>query len=74
MPDAGEEMLIVKVKNVTGTTNYADYHFEVFVNDTVVSEGMVDGHYRRRGYADLLRLVATVVETTGNPIPKDANA
>lgn len=74
MPDTGEEMLIVKVKNVTGTTHYADYHFEVFVNDTVVSEGMVDGHFRRWGYAELIRLVAKAVEATGNPIPKDANA
>lgn len=65
-------MLIVKIKNITGTTNYADYHFEVFVNDTAVSEGTVDGHFRRRGYAELLRLVAKAVETTGNPRPGDA--
>ena len=69
MPDAEDEMLIIKIKNITGTFNYADYHFEVFVNDTVVSEGTVDGHFRRWGYAELIRLVAKAVETAGNPGP-----
>lgn len=67
-------MLIVKIKNITGTTDYANYHFEVFVNDTVVSDGTVDGHFRRNGYAALLKEVAAVVEATGNPKPGDANA
>jgi len=69
MSDAGGEVLVVKIKNITGTFDYADYHFEVFVNDTVVSEGTVDGHFRRWGYAELIRLVAKAVETTGNPGP-----
>ena len=66
------EMLIVKIKNTSGTFDYADYHFEVFVNDTVVSEGIVDGHFRRRGYAELIRLVAQAVEAAGNPKPADS--
>lgn len=72
MPDAQGEMLIVKIKNTTGTFDYADYHFEIFVNDTVVSEGTVDGHFRRWGYAELLRLVAMAVAAAGNPKPADS--
>jgi hypothetical protein len=72
MSDAGGEVLIVKIKNITGTFDYADYHFEVFVNDTVVSEGTVDGHFRRWGYAEIIRLVAKAVETAGNPKPADS--
>ena len=72
MADAEDEMLIVKIKNITGTFDYADYRFEVFVNDTVVSEGTVDGHFRRWGYAEIIRLVAKAVETAGNPKPADS--
>lgn len=68
----GEEMLIVKVKNITGTFVRANYHFEVFVNDEVVSEGFVrGGFYRKRGYAALLHLVADQVLAGGDPGPRD---
>lgn len=66
------EMLIVKIKNITGTFVRANYHFEVFVNDVVVSEGkLLGGFYRKRGYAALLIAVAEQVRAGGDPGPED---
>lgn len=72
--EVGEEMLIVKVKNITRTFVRANYHFEVLVNDKVVSEGLIlGGFYRKRGYAALLKRVADQVCAGGDPRPEDAN-
>lgn len=66
------EMLIVKIKNITGTFVRANYHFEVFVNDVVVSEGkLLGGFVRALGYAALLHAVAEQVRLGGDPKPND---
>lgn len=60
-------MLIVKVKNITGTHSKANYHYEVWVNDRLIAEGKVKDFMRRWGYAELLRTVARAVQANGDP-------
>ena len=72
MPDAEDEMLIIKIKNVTGTFNKADYHFELWVNDTMQFVGFIKGFRRADGYAALIREAARIVAENGNPGPDNS--
>ena len=74
MSDTGDEMLIVKIKNVTGTFDVADYHFTLWVNETMQFVGFIKGFRRADGYAALMREAARIVAENGNPRPEDANA
>lgn len=67
-------MLIVKIKNVTGTFHKADYQFELWVNETMQFVGWIRGFRRADGYAALMREAARIVAENGNPGPDDANA
>ena len=60
-------MLIVKIKNITGTFGHADYHFEVSVNEEVVSHGILRDFDRSQSYAELLLSVAGQVFKAGDP-------
>ncbi len=61
-------MLIVKVKNVTGTFNVADYVFEIWVNDEMIFVGKIKD-FNRKGlnYSDLLVAIATNMRRNGDP-------
>ena len=65
-------MLIVKIKNITGTFDVADYHFEIAVNDQTIAIGKVRNHRRSTGYAALLDDVAESLRKNGDPKPEDA--
>jgi len=65
-------MLIIKIKNITGTFDRADYHFELWVNDTMQFIGWVKNFRRTRGYAALMIEAAKIVAENGNPGPADA--
>ncbi|CAB4147036.1 hypothetical protein UFOVP505_9 [uncultured Caudovirales phage] len=65
-------MLTIKIKNITGSFNKADYHFELWVNDTMQFVGRVKHFRRARGYAALMIEAAKIVAENGNPGPDDA--
>ena len=72
MADAEDEILIIKIKNVTGTFHKADYQFELWVNETMQFVGWIRGFRRARGYAALMIEAAKIVAENGNPGPEDA--
>jgi hypothetical protein len=72
MSDAGGEVLVVKIKNITGTFDYADYHFTLWVNETMQFVGWIRGFRRARGYAALMIEAAKIVAENGNPKPADS--
>jgi len=74
MPDAEDKMLIIKFKNVTGTFDLADYHFTLWINETMQFVGFIKGFRRADGYAALMREAARIVAENGDPGPEGANA
>lgn len=72
MPETGDEMLIVKIKNISGTFAKADYHFTLWVNETMQFVGFIKGFRRADGYAALMCEAARIVAKNGNPGPDDA--
>lgn len=74
MADTEDEMLIIKFKNVTGTFDLADYHFTLWVNETMQFVGFIKGFRRADGYAALMREAARIVAENGNPGPEGTNA
>lgn len=63
-------MLILKIKNISGTWGIADYRWEVFENDKVIAEGFTR-HNRLEGYAALLEKIAKYMREHGNPKPEE---
>jgi hypothetical protein len=55
-------MLLLKIRNVNGSTEIADYHYWWYVNTEVVAEGDLYGFHRNRGR---VALVAEVVKAEG---------
>lgn len=55
-------MLLLKIRNVSGSTEIADYHYWWYVNTDVVAEGDIYGFHRNRGR---VALVAEVVKAEG---------
>lgn len=55
-------MLLLKIRNVNGSTEIADYHYWWYVNTEVVAEGDLYGFHRNRGR---VALVAEVVRAEG---------
>ena len=52
-------MLILKIVNdTTGTNESANYRYQVLVNDTVIESGEVSGHDRRKGWQNLVEMLA----------------
>ena len=64
-------MLIVKFKNVTGSFDVADYHFTLWVNETMQFVGFLKRFRRADGYAALMREAARIVAENGDPKPDD---
>ncbi len=55
-------MLLLKIRNVSGSTEIADYHYWWYINTDVVAEGDIYGFHRNRGR---VALVAEVVKAEG---------
>ena len=52
-------MLIIKIINDgTGTNTDANYRYQVLVNDTVIESGEIKGHDRRKGWVNLIEMLA----------------
>jgi hypothetical protein len=52
-------MLTIKIVNDgTGTNTDANYRYQVLVNDTVIESGEVKGHDRRKGWQNLVEMLA----------------
>ena len=52
-------MLTIKIVNdATGTNESANYRYQVLVNDTVIESGEVKGHDRRKGWQNLVEMLA----------------
>lgn len=64
-------MMILKVKNITGTHHKADYRWELFINDEVVRAGEVRNFDRSYGRGELLTLIAGQVIESGDPLTTD---
>ena len=64
-------MMILKVKNITGTHRKADYRWELFINDEVVRAGTVQNFDRSYGRGELLTLIAGQVIESGDPLTTD---
>ena len=64
-------MMILKVKNITGTHHKADYRWELFINDEVVRAGEVRNFDRSYGRGELLTLIAGQVIEAGDPLTAD---
>lgn len=62
-------MLIVKIKNISGTWGVADYRWEVLENDKVLDDGFIR-HNRLEGYAALLEKIAKLLREGGDPKPE----
>jgi hypothetical protein len=43
--------------NGTGTTELANYDFEVEVNGKVIADGQIQGHNRKEGWEKLVRMM-----------------
>lgn len=57
-------MLIVLIHNDdTGTAITGNYDYTVRINEDVIATGHIDGHDRREGAAELIKMVA---EDMGN--------
>ncbi len=66
-------MLIIKIVNDgTGTVEVGNYRYQVLVNDTVIESGDVKGHYRKKGWRNLVSML--LVESLGmNTISESKN-
>ena len=64
-------MMILKVKNITGTHHKADYRWELWINDEIVRAGEVRNFHRAYGRGELLTLIAGRVVESGDPLITD---
>jgi len=48
-------MLIITIKNISKTSDIADYEYRTYVNDQPIDGGLVFSHNRSKGYFDLLQ-------------------
>lgn len=68
-------MLVLTIKNITGTFVKADYYFKLIEDGDeakVVSEGFIRDFKRDQGYAALVERAGWEIGRAGNPKPKDA--
>ena len=64
-------MMILKVKNITGTHYNADYRWELWINDEIVRAGTVQNFDRSYGRGELLTIIAGQVIESGDPQTTD---
>lgn len=55
-------MLIIEARNIRQTGDVADYAVRVKVNSQTIALLYVKGHDRRKGWPDLLRMIADAQE------------
>ena len=54
------KVLIITIHNDgTGTEEVGNYDYKVIINDKVIKEGKIEGHYREDGWRDLVMQVAS---------------
>ena len=51
-------MLTLYIRNTTGCKPTSDYEYIVMVNATVISEGKIEKHKRKDGWAVLVKKIA----------------
>ena len=47
--------LIIALRNTSGCAPRSNYEYAVYINETVIETGTVSGHYRHKGWADLVK-------------------
>ncbi len=50
-------MLILKIKNISDLAPTSDYVWHAFINDKMIANGKVTGHYRPDGWKALVEKV-----------------